>query len=110
MPEAESGGGFQRRVAAVERNIADIKPEDIRVKLVGTVLDSQGERVVLDDGTGKIDVVFQEPVSVSSKIVRVFGRAVPVGDGFELQGEIVQPLDGFDMELWKKVRKIEEKE
>lgn len=106
----ERSGDFQRRLPAVERNISDIKQDDIRVRVIGTVLDKQGNRIVLDDGTGKVDVGFEGPPEVESgQLVRVFGRVISLENGFEIQGELVQKLDGLDMKLRKKVMELENK-
>ena len=36
-------------------------------------------------------------------MVRVFGRVIPVENGFEMQGEIVQDMSQLDIELHRKV-------
>lgn len=103
MPES-SGQDF-RRMPAKERAISEITPQDIRVRVIGTILDKQDDRIVLDDGTGKIDVSFEKPVdSETNKTVRVFGKVISMEGGIELQGEVIQDMDGFDMELWRKVK------
>ena len=95
---------FQRRLPSVERKISGIRPEDVRVKILGTVIDKNGGRLVVDDGTGKIEVVFDGPVDVQvNQLVRVLGRVIPLEEGFELQSEILQDMSLLDMELLKKV-------
>jgi hypothetical protein len=107
MAEDASGQGFQRRMPSVKRKISEIKAEDIRVSILGTVIDKQGERIVIDDGTGKIDVAFDRVVEAEpKKLVRVFGRVIPMENGFELQGEILQDMSGLDLELYNKVRAL----
>jgi len=98
---------FQRRLASVERGIAEIKPGDIRVSILGTVIDKskEGKMIVLDDGTGKINVNSESPMDAKlNQVVRVFGRAIPMESGFELQGEVVQDMSGLDMGLLKRVK------
>ncbi len=93
-----------QRVPAREKMIKDIVPEDGRVCVVGTVVDSKGGIVAMDDGTGKIDVTFDEPKDTSQgQLVRVFGRAAPAEGGIELQGEVLQDFTGADVEMWRKV-------
>ena len=95
----------------MERAVGNIKQDDIRIKVIGTVLDIQDNRVVLDDGTGKIDAVFDSPPEVeANQLVCVFGRVISLENGFELQGEFLQKLEGLDMELRKKVLELEGKE
>lgn len=86
-----------RRAPARQRSIEDIDPkEDIRVRLLGTVLSTDDDSLMLDDGTGTTEVFLDsdqlEPL-VENDTVRVLGRVLPTPDGFEIQGEIVQETD-----------------
>ena len=100
-------GFVKRRIPSVERRISEIMAEDMRVSLIGTVIDKQEESIILDDGTGKITIGFDNPVDIETdQIVRVFGRVIPLEHGFELQGEIVQGMQGIDMELLKRLREM----
>jgi hypothetical protein len=104
MAEEASDQGFQRRMPSTKRKVSEIKAEDIRVSILGTVIDRQGEKVVIDDGTGKIDAVFDKEVKAEpNQLVRVFGRVIPMENGFELQGEILQDMSKLDMKLYNKV-------
>jgi hypothetical protein len=105
MPEDDRE--FQRRLPSVERTVAGIQPEDVRVSILGTIVDKKDETVVLDDGSGKITSRFEEPVKFpAGSLVRIFGRVLPVESGYELQGEIVQDMAGLSMELHRKVREF----
>lgn len=96
-----------KRSPAVTRTVADIRQEDVRVRVVGTVIDKNDNIIALDDGTGKIDVTFKEPPATEvSKKVRVFGKVVPTDSGFELDGEIIQDMTNLDMELYKQAISI----
>ncbi len=98
---------FQRRLPAKPRGISDIRPEDIRVAVTGTIIGKQGNIIVLDDGSGKVNVTFEEPVRFrENRLVRVFGRVMPLEGGIELQGEIIQDMSGLDLELKKRVEKL----
>ncbi len=100
-------GFVKRRIPSVERRVSEIMAEDMRVSLIGTVIDKQDDSIMLDDGTGKISIGFEGPVDVETdQIVRVFGRVMPIESGFELQGEIVQSMSGLDRELLKKLREL----
>ena len=104
---AEEGGFDRRRLPAVEKSIIDIKPDDLRVRLLGTVVDSKETNLVLDDGTGKININFEESVNTEpGKFVRVFGRVVPLESGFDIHGELIQDMTDLDMDLLKKVRNL----
>lgn len=100
----------RRRAPAEPKEISKISPEnDIRVRVVGTILSKEEENITLDDGTSNVEVFFEEDVldnlSEGDKI-RVFGRVLPTPDGFELQGEIVQDFEEVDSELYDKVKKV----
>jgi len=99
---------IRRRLPSVEKSIADIQPEtDVRVRLIGTVIDTTPNSVVIDDGTGKLEIYLgEEPNVKQGQLVRVITRVLPLIDGFECRGEAIQDLDGFDLDLYKKARKL----
>ena len=89
---------------AKERRVSEVTPEDIRVSIVGTVVGSKENVLAVDDGTGKIDISFEEAPSVKAgQLVRIFGRVMPLENGVELQGEVCQDFSEADLELWKRV-------
>jgi hypothetical protein len=103
-----SGADFRRRLPSVFRQVSGIRPGDIRVSVIGTVIDKAEDGIVLDDGSGKIDITMAEPFEAElNGLVRVFGRVIPMEGGFQLQGEIVQDMKGLDLELLKKVESLE---
>ena len=99
---------MRRRLPAIEKKITDIQPEfDVRVRLTGTVIDVSSNSVVIDDGSGKVDVYFEEQPSVQSgQFIRVITRVLPLIDGFECRGEAIQTLEGFNLDLYKKAKEI----
>lgn len=105
MPDAKL---MRRRLPAKEKEIASIQPEmDVRLRLMGTVIDSGPNSVVIDDGTGKVEVFFEKnPAVRAGQMVRIVTRILPLIDGFECRGEAVQNLDGFDTDLYKKAKEI----
>ena len=81
---------------AVKRRINDLNPNlDSRVSLIGRIIDLEENLLVLDDGTGKINVSFSEDTPKrelkQGQIVRVFGFIIP-SDPLEVQAEIIQDL------------------
>ena len=98
----------RRRLPSVEKSIADIQPEtDVRVRLLGTVIDSTPNSVIIDDGTGKVEVYYGEHLNVKvGQKVRVVARIMPLIEGFECRGEVLQDLNGFNLELYKKARDV----
>jgi len=99
-----------QRVPARERKISGIGPQDSRVSLVGTVVDFEENVMVIDDGTGKIEVVFESPPHVKSgQRVMVIGKVMPAEDGAQLQGETLREFPDADLELWRRVGELWEK-
>ncbi len=91
------------------RKISEIKIGDERVRIVGLVIDKKDAEFVLDDGSGQITVLFDDPaltegISTGSK-VRVFGMPLNAGDVNELRAEIIQKVDMLDLELYEEVRR-----
>ncbi len=100
----------RRRVPAVPRAVAKIKPDDIRVRVLGTVLDVSGTQLVLDDGTGKVTVSFRDPPKAKpNQLVRVFGRVIPGEKEVELSGEILQDATGLNLDLHRRILALQER-
>jgi len=94
-----------RRFPAVERAIGDLTEKDIRIRIIGTIIDRQESFVIVDDSTGKIKVTLPEGSNVDGqKTVRVFGRVMPAETGLEIQGEIIQDMSGLSLDLLQKTR------
>ena len=93
-----------QRMPAKERKISDIGGDDTRVSVIGTVVGFNDSVMAVDDGTGKIDISFEEQPKVQTgQLVRVFGRVMAVEGGHELQGEVYQDFPNADLGLWRKV-------
>lgn len=100
----------QRRAPAVPKDITDIDPKnDIRVRIVGTVIDTGEDSISLDDGTGTVEVFLEEDyidaVEENDRL-RVLGRVLPTPDSFEVQGEAVQDFSDVDPDLYDRVKKV----
>ncbi len=96
-----------RRLPALSRKISEINPEsDVRVRLIGKVIDKQDGTIVLDDGTGTANITTEtenyDRVDVGDEM-RVFARVIPLEDNYELRGEIFQSMENVDIDLYKKI-------
>jgi len=94
---------------ARSRKISEIKIGDERVRVIGLVVDKKEAEFMLDDGSGRLTVVFDDPavvegVEIGSR-VRVFGMPLNVAGAHELRAEIVQRVDGLDLGLYEEVRR-----
>ena len=106
----QDGMVTQRRLPAVEKMISEIDSKSVRVKITGTIIDKKDNTIMIDDGSGKIQASFTETVPFEAqKLVRVFGRVIPNEEEFELQGEIIQEMEGIDLGAYKKIRELEKK-
>ena len=99
-----------RRAPARPKDIDEIDAQnDIRVRVIGTVLSIEDDSISLDDGTGSVEVFLEEDQIEDleeSQRIRVFGRVLPTPDSFELQGEVVQDFSEVDPELQDRVKKV----
>lgn len=92
-----------RRLPSVARSVSSIDPEkDVRVRLLGSIIDSGNSSIVLDDGSGKAEIILDAPLGVRG-VVRVFARVLPLEGGFELRAEIVQDMNGLDLNLYRRL-------
>jgi hypothetical protein len=98
----------KKRNVAFERKINTISKDDIRVKVVGTIVekDAATNSIVIDDGESKVRVLLDENIFTVlelGKLVRTIGIIAPAlqGEDFELKGEIVQDFSGLDKELYQ---------
>jgi uncharacterized protein YdeI (BOF family) len=95
----------------LKKFISEINPDtDLKVKLIGFVVDKKGDTMVLDDGSGKVNV-FVDTLNVMEKIninqlVRVFGSTLPTENGFEIKADLIQDLTNLNINLYKKVEEM----
>ena len=95
-----------KRVVTESREIKDINPEeDIRVSVIGTLVDKSEDRLMVDDGTGQIEVSFNEDLSKfkTGSLVRIVGKVNLEGG---MRGEIIQDFSKLDVKLYKKAKKL----
>lgn len=93
-----------KRVAAAPKRISEIEPEkDIRVQILGRVIDKSDGTLVIDDVSAKAEIIVDENNAEINDMVRVFARVLPLEEGYELRAEIVQDMSQLDMDLYKKV-------
>jgi len=98
----------KKRNVAFERKISKISKDDVRVKIVGTIIekDAVTNSIVIDDGESKVRILLDEEMFVTlelGKLVRTIGIIAPAlqGEDFEIKGEIVQDFTGLDKELYQ---------
>jgi uncharacterized protein YdeI (BOF family) len=87
-----------------EKQIKDIKVDDIIVAVSGIVVNKEGNSFMLDDSSGQIGVVLESVDFNNGDYVRVFGKVFDE-DGLILQGEFAQDLSKINKKLHQKVIK-----
>ncbi len=85
----------------VPKRISDVKKADSRVSLMGTVVSSSENSLVIEDSSGRAEIFSEQQVDVG-KLVRVFCTNV---DG-RLKADAVQSLNGLDLNLYLKVQEL----
>ncbi len=93
-----------RRFPTVEKSIGDIGPEDGRVSFVGTVVSANEGKLVVDDGTGSIEIITDGAELKTGKLVRIVGKIDQEG---ALNAEAVQDFSGFNLDLYRKIKGME---
>ncbi|MEK6909675.1 MAG: hypothetical protein AABW61_01200 [Candidatus Aenigmatarchaeota archaeon] len=85
----------------IPKQISEVKPTDSRVSLIGNVVNVGENSFILDDGTGKIEVISEMPVE-RNKLFRVFCSVIDE----KLKADVVQDMEGLDLNLFKKVKEL----
>ncbi len=85
----------------VPKQVSEVTPTDSKVTIMGNVVAVGENSFVLDDGTGKIEILSDTQVE-RTKLVRVFCSVVEE----KLKSDIVQDVEGLDVNLFKKVKEL----
>ena len=102
--------GRKRRNVAIEKEISELTKDDVRVKVIGTVIekDKSNYSVVIDDGKASLRILLSSDEFnkiETGKLVRVIGIIVPPleeGDSVEMKGELVQDFSKLNPEIYEK--------
>jgi len=92
-----------KRAPAVEKKIIDINPEkDIRVRIIGSVIDKGAGSIFVDDGSGSGEIIVEDPdeFEVGDPVI-VLARVLPLEDDYELRAEIIKKAKNFDINLYR---------
>lgn len=83
------------------RKISSITKKDSKISIVGRVIDTKEGSFTLEDSTGKIEIASEEKVE-KNEMIRVFCSFV---EG-NLKADVIQNLEGLDLDLFKKVEEL----
>ncbi|MFB6075647.1 MAG: OB-fold nucleic acid binding domain-containing protein [Candidatus Aenigmatarchaeota archaeon] len=105
-------GGDIKRAVTNFKKIEDIDEDDIRVSVIGTLVSKDDEALIVDDGSGNLEVSLLEMENSehvedlkTGQIIRVVGK-LDRGEGLELRGEAVQDFSEFDLNMYEKAKKL----
>jgi hypothetical protein len=102
---------IRKRLPAINKNISEINPDtDVRVRLMGIVIDTKENSLILDDGSAQTEIIFEDNNDVlgieNGQKLRIVTRILPLMGGFECRGECIQQLNGFNLSLYKSALSI----
>ncbi len=83
------------------RKISQLAKSDNKVSFVGKVTKAEENSLVLQDDTGSIGIFF-EGSAQTNKLIRVFCSIIDQ----KPKADIVQVLDGFDLNLFKRIEEL----
>ena len=83
------------------KQISEVNSNDSRVSLIGNVASAGENSFVLDDSTGKIEIISDKQVE-RNKLVKVFCSVIDE----KLKADVVQDMEGLDLNLFKKVKEL----
>ncbi len=109
MDRNEGNEEEMQRKPAVEKDIEEISKEDSRVSIIGKVfeIDKEDYTLLVDDQTDAISVEISGDAPEKDQIVRIIGRVIERDGSFVIQSEILQDFSDFDMEKYKRIKKLE---
>lgn len=90
------------RQTAIEKFTKDISPKDYRVAVSGIVI-SNGNGLILDDGTGQVGVLNSNNGFKEGDYIRVIGKVIPSTPYHYVDAEIIQDLNRMNKQLHQKV-------
>ncbi|HLD12393.1 MAG TPA: OB-fold nucleic acid binding domain-containing protein [Candidatus Nanoarchaeia archaeon] len=86
-----------------ETTIKALTIKETTISLVGTVISTTAQDFLLDDGTGTIQCISDQPPT--SDYIRVFGTLRPTaGEGYTLEVAFTQDFSHIDKKLYQKIR------
>ncbi|MCX8179324.1 MAG: hypothetical protein N3E38_01125 [Candidatus Aenigmarchaeota archaeon] len=97
----------------VRKVIGEVNADiDLKIKVMGFVVDKSDVFIVVDDGKNKIKI-FVEPEMMEKidihQFIAVYGTTIPTEDGFEIKADAIQDLTGLNLQFYKKMNELYKK-
>lgn len=104
-----------KRVPTKPRKVGKIdREEDIRISVIGTLVNKGEDSLVVNDGSGNLEVSFLELHNFervdeleTGQLVRVVGKLDLSSENLRIRGEAVQDFSDFNLDLYKKAEELE---
>ena len=86
------------------KKISELSPKDSKVALLGNITQRKDGSFVLDDGTARIEIFFDNSAFnvLDIKLARIFCSVSEE----KLSADIIQNLEGLDLDLFKKTEDL----
>lgn len=104
--DSRQNTALKKRLPAKEKLVSEIQQNDIRVRILGTVIDRNDNSIMVDDGSGRLEILTEGQCPGVGKMVRIVTRILPLTGGFEARAECMQDMAGFDVELYRRARDV----
>lgn len=85
----------------VPKKISEIKDTDTKISIIGKIQELKTNSFVIEDETGKLELFTEQNVDAGN-IIRVF---CSLSDG-RLKADVIQSLNGLDINLYHKVEDL----
>lgn len=100
-----------KRIVAKERKINEIQQDDIRVKVLGRVIDKTDNIFIIDDGSAKAEVLYdQDIIKKDFKIgdnLKLFARVLlSEPSNVQLQAEAIQNINDLNLDLYRRIKEV----
>lgn len=89
-----------RKAPAVFKKVSNVTEDDIRIRLLGDVIEKKENSIVLKDETGQMHV--DGGAYTGGEFVRVFGRPIKTQEGLVIEAEMIQDMDTLDKKTYKR--------
>ena len=88
-----------------ETSINNLNKSTIKVAISGLIVNKEESSIAIDDGTGSIPVLITTELPLNA-FVKVYGMLIPLDQGYELQGHLIQDLTNTNQKLHKKIKAL----
>ncbi|GEM_PF-4518960 len=95
-----------------ESFIKDIDDTFLRCRILGKIIEIKDVSLIIDDGTGIIEVIFNEDITKNrtsfevGKDVLIFGKVINIDNQYKIFADIIRDVDDLSLKHYRKIVKI----